>query len=84
MTVVATVGGGVLLGLWVSHLRRDLLRRQDRHRDWIDGGGGMGIWTSEARCPECTAAGAVLAREHGDLWHICMACGHRHRRSHKG
>lgn len=86
MTVLVIATAVALTGLWVVHARRDLQRRRARASEWdtdgdLDAGG---LWTSGARCLRCAAGGAVLTREGDVLWHVCLRCGHRHRREHRG
>lgn len=85
ITAVALLGGLVLGGLWLVHLRRDVSRRRARSSEWDgDDSDAEQLWTSQARCLACRARGALLTRESGQLWHTCMACGDRHVRSHRG
>ena len=71
-----------LLALWVGATRRQATT-QARHTEWADAPGKPELWTSAARCPRCRAEGCLLSEQHGELWHTCMACGHRHPRATK-
>ncbi len=84
MVVVAVVGGGLLVGSWVAHLRRDLRRRAARSADYDGVAGGTALWPSAAPWPACRARGALLSRGEGGLVHTCLSCGHRHVRAHRG
>lgn len=82
--VVAALVGAVLLALWAAATRRHIARRERQRADW-EGGTDTGprLWTSEAACPHCRAAGGVLSTESGEVWFTCLACGQRHRRDTK-
>ena len=81
---LAIAGAVVLVVLWVVHLRRDLRRRAGRAAEFEGVEGRGTLWTTAARCPDCHAAGALLSEEAGQLWHTCLARGHRHRRETRG
>lgn len=82
--VVAAVVGAVLLTLWAAATRRHIARRDRQHADWDDDTDtAPRLWTTEAACPRCRAAGGVLSTESGEVWFTCLACGQRHRRDTK-
>ena len=83
LVVLTLTLGALLLALWVVHLRRDLARRAGRSQEWAGGNADPQVWTSQVRCLECHATGALMSREGGRLWHTCMACGARHERQHR-
>lgn len=82
VVVLTLVVGAALLAAWIVRLRQDLRRRSARASEW-DGRSEAEVWTSQVRCLECHATGALMSREDGRLWHTCMACGARHERQHR-
>jgi hypothetical protein len=74
----------VLIGAWILALRAHLRRQASRAAEWDGAGDRPDLWTSGARCVSCGAGGGVLEEHGGDLWFVCLRCGHRLRRHTRG
>lgn len=82
---LATVAMAVLLGgLWAAATRRHRRRREVRDAEWGPTAVRPDVWTSEARCPHCSASGGIVSEEGEQLWFTCLSCGRRHRRRERG
>ncbi len=78
------VGGVVLVAAWLAATRRHVQRRERSAAEWAGPDGHADLWTSAARCPACGSRGGVLEVGGDGLEFVCLACGDRHARQHRG
>jgi hypothetical protein len=74
----------LLIGAWLRALRAQLRRQRARATEWPGSGHRPDLWTSAARCLSCGRHGAVLEADGDVLWHVCLHCGRRTRRTTRG
>lgn len=80
----AAVAAACVLGaLWVAATRRHVRGRAVADTDWHGADRKPALWTSTARCVQCGSGDGLLEDAGGELWFMCLACGHRHRRERK-
>jgi len=82
--IVAALGA-FLIACWAAATRRHRRSRAMRSSEWESDEGRTELWTSGARCPRCQAVGGLVepSADGGGLF-ICMTCGARHARDHRG
>lgn len=77
-----TVGIAVLamiyVASWIIASRRRVALRERQSREWTDSSQRPDLWTSEATCIHCGAAGGLLELKGGDTHFTCLACGKSH------
>lgn len=74
----------LFIGAWLRALRAQLRRQRVRAQEWAGAGHRPELWTSAARCVSCGRSAGVLDADGDVLWYVCLACGHRTRRTTRG
>ena len=78
------VASVALLVWWARSNQRHLDRRAPQSADWEAVDEELNLWTSQARCVHCGAAGGLLEKEGDRLFFACLGCGQRHERENRG
>lgn len=81
MSTVAIAAATFLIVAWLLALRAQLHRDRSRTGEWDGPDRRPQLWTSEARCLRCDAAGGVVEERAGRIAFTCLRCGRREDRT---
>jgi hypothetical protein len=84
MIIIVVLAAAVLVGAWLLALRAQLRRSRAVAAEWSDTADRPHLWTSQARCLSCGAAGGVVDDSGGRVSYLCLRCGDHRTRDTRG
>lgn len=82
--MAAAAAGVLLLVGWAIVTIRHATRRQPSAAEWEGGQERPDLWTSGARCLQCSASGGLLRMRDQQLEFECLSCGATYLRQERG